>query len=87
MEYSKMNTRQLLAEYRMLKNDIFALEYYGDNDEEVEKELNVYRSNLKAMKKELDSREHIKNKKESKEERQKKAKKHRGGRSSHKRKG
>lgn len=68
-DIKKMNTRELLALYRRTKQhlsygDMFEEEYI----EEVEKEIS-------AMKKELNTREHIPNKAEARKIRQDKAKK------------
>ena len=68
-DIKKMNTRELLSLYRRTKQhlsygDMFEEEYI----EEVEKEIS-------AMKKELNTREHIPNKAEARKIRQDKAKK------------
>ena len=68
-KYEKMNTRQLLAEYRGMRfnytnYDMYEEEYIDNIEEE-----------LKIIKTELDTREHIPNKEEAKKIRQENAKK------------
>ena len=67
-EYKKMNTRHLLDKYRFTKLNLsFSDMYEEEYIEEIEKEI-------AAMKKELNTREHIPNKAEAKKIRQEKAK-------------
>ena len=66
--FDEMNTRELLALYRRTRNDLSYSDMYEEEHiEEVEKEIT-------AMKKELNTREHIPNKAEAKKIRQEKAK-------------
>ena len=66
--FDKMNTRELLALYRRTKQHLsFSDMYEEEHIEEIEKEI-------AAMKKELNTREHIPNKAEAKKIRQEKAK-------------
>ncbi len=84
-DIKKMHTRQLLSEYRQYRfltlshND----HLYGTEDEYYKElaELEEIRFNIK---KELDTREHVPNKIETKKIRQLAAKKNKGGRRSHK---
>ena len=70
-DITKMGTRELLALYRRTKND---LSYSDMFEEEYIEELEM---EVSAMKRELNTREHIPNKIEAKKIRQEKAKRKR----------
>jgi len=82
MDYTKFNTKHLLTEYRRLKQEYKDLYYYGGEEEQ--ENLAIMKEELSLIKKELNGREHILDKKESKEKRQRLAKKYKHGRGSHK---
>ena len=66
--FNEMNTRELLALYRRTRNDLSYSDMYEEEHiEEMEQEV-------AAMKRELNTREHIPNKAEAKKIRQEKAK-------------
>lgn len=71
MEYKKLYTKQLLKLYRQLRARILGFDYWED-DENVLEELT---EQIREVKNELDTREHVPNKVEARKIRQEKAKK------------